>query len=132
METKVFTLHQIDWVIIAIYILVVIGIGLFFGRRVKNQGEFFVASKKLPWWICSLAFMTVLISAQDIVSYSQTGYDAGFAAFQMYLDDCGWAVLFLAIGVPIYFLSGIYSCLLYTSQGSSVGKRLLRKAVRRK
>ena len=48
METKVFTLHQIDWVIIAIYILVVIGIGLFFGRRVKNQGEFFVASKKLP------------------------------------------------------------------------------------
>lgn len=109
METKVFTLHQIDWVIIALYIIVVIGIGLFFGRRVKNQGEFFVASKKLPWWICSLAFMTVLISAQDIVSYSQTGYDAGFAAFQMYLDDCGWAVLFLAIGVPIYFLSGIYS-----------------------
>ena len=81
METKVFTLQSIDWVIIALYILVVIGIGLFFGRRVKNQGEFFVGSKKLPWWICSLAFMTVLISAQDIVSYSQTGYDAGFAAF---------------------------------------------------
>lgn len=109
MESRVFTLQGIDWVIIALYICVVIGIGLFFGRRVKNQGEFFVASKKLPWWICSLAFMTVLISAQDIVSYSQTGYDAGFAAFQMYLDDCGWAVLFLAIGVPIYFLSGIYS-----------------------
>lgn len=109
METKVFTLEVIDFVIIGLYIAAVILIGLFFGKRVKNQGEFFVASKKLPWWICSLAFMTVLISAQDIVSYSQTGYDVGFAGFQMYLDDLGWCILFLAIGAPIYFLSGIYS-----------------------
>ncbi|MBR0597861.1 sodium:solute symporter family protein [Sinanaerobacter chloroacetimidivorans] len=109
MTNTVFNLEAIDFVIIAIYLVTVVGIGLFFGKRVKNQGEFFVASKKLPWWICSLAFMTVLISAQDIVSYSQTGYEAGFAAFQMYLDDLGWAVLFLAIGTPIYFLSGIYS-----------------------
>lgn len=68
-----------------------------------------MANKKLPWWVCSLSFMTVLISAQDIVSYSQTGCEAGFAAYQMYLDDLRWAILFLAIGLPIFFLSGIYS-----------------------
>lgn len=109
MKGTVFTLAGIDWVILVAYVITVLGIGFYFSRRVKNQGEFFVASKKLPWFICSLAFMTVLISAQDIVNYSQTGYEAGFCAFQMYLDDTGWAILFLAIGLPIYFLSGIYS-----------------------
>lgn len=109
MTNQLFTMHTLDWVIVVVYILAVLSIGGYFARRVKNQGEFFVASKKLPWFICSLAFMTVLISAQDIVNYSQTGYDAGFCAYLMYIDDMGWAILFLAIGLPIYFLSGIYS-----------------------
>lgn len=105
----ILTLSGLDWAIILLYVAVIIGIGLFFGLRVKNSGEFFMANKKLPWWVCSLSFMMVLISAQDIVNYSQTGYDAGFVAYQMYVDDLGWAILFLAIGLPIFFLSGIYS-----------------------
>lgn len=87
MTNQLFTMHTLDWVIVVVYILAVLSIGGYFARRVKNQGEFFVASKKLPWFICSLAFMTVLISAQDIVNYSQTGYDAGFCAYLMYIDD---------------------------------------------
>lgn len=104
-----FNLSSLDLIVIFGYLIGITALGTWFGRYVKNQGEFFVASKKLPWWVCSMAFVTVLISAHDIVTYSQTGYVKGFAAYQMYLDDLGWAVLFLAVGIPIYYLSGIFS-----------------------
>ena len=99
----------IDLIIVALYMVIVLGIGVYFGSRVKSHGEFFVASKKLPWWVCALAFTTVLISAHDIVSYSQTGYEAGFVAYETYLDDLGFGLLFVAVGVPLYYLSGIYT-----------------------
>lgn len=104
-----FTLHGIDWAIIIGYLALVVAIGMYFGMRVKSSGEFFMANKRLPWFVCALSYMTVLISAQDIVSYSQTAYERGFVGGMMYLDDIGIVFLFLAIGLPIYYLSGVYS-----------------------
>ncbi len=99
----------LDVLIVVIYMVAVLGIGVYFGSKVKSHGEFFVASKKLPWWVCALAFTTVLISAHDIVSYSQTGFEAGFVAYETYLDDLGFGLLFVAVGIPIYYLSGVYT-----------------------
>jgi len=45
-------LHYIDWIIIIVYGLIIIGIGLWFSKKAgKGLEEYFVAGRTLPWWI---------------------------------------------------------------------------------
>ncbi|MCK4337400.1 MAG: hypothetical protein KAX11_05615, partial [Candidatus Aminicenantes bacterium] len=45
-------MHSIDWLIITIYCLLTLGMGVYFMRRAgKNIESYFVAGRKLPWWI---------------------------------------------------------------------------------
>ena len=49
------TLHYIDWLILATYLLAVLVVGLYFSRRgTKNVDEFFVAGRNLPWWLAGI------------------------------------------------------------------------------
>lgn len=45
-------LHYIDWIVIAAYCCVTVGIGLWFSKRSSsNIEEYFVAGRALPWWL---------------------------------------------------------------------------------
>ncbi|MGI8989931.1 MAG: sodium:solute symporter family transporter [Bryobacteraceae bacterium] len=54
-----------DWAILAIYLAAVLAIALYFRSR-ANQGveEFFIADRKLPWWVIGFA---------DVASYTGGG-----------------------------------------------------------
>jgi len=45
-----------DIVIIIGYFVIVLSLGVYFSRYMKSQKDFFLAGKKMPWWIaaCSL------------------------------------------------------------------------------
>ena len=45
-------LHFIDWTIIVIYGIIIVGIGLWFSKKAgEGLEEYFVAGRTLPWWI---------------------------------------------------------------------------------
>lgn len=54
-----------DWVILGVYLAAVLAIGLYFRAR-ASQGveEFFIADRKLPWWVIGFA---------DVASYTGGG-----------------------------------------------------------
>lgn len=57
-------LALIDWVIIVTFVLVNIGIGLFFMRRAgKNLSEYFVSGRSLPWWIAGTSMVATTFAA---------------------------------------------------------------------
>src|SRR5207245_8479846 len=48
----------IDWAILVAFLAVVAGIGLYFTRRAsKNIDEYFVAGRKIPWWLAGTSML---------------------------------------------------------------------------
>jgi Na+/proline symporter len=97
----------IDFIIIGIYLCIIVGYGIYQGQKVKTSSEFFIADKRMPWWACAIAFTTLVLSTQDIVSYTETGFIVGFTAFNPYISIGGFVYLFIALGAPIYYFTGV-------------------------
>ena len=57
-------LHLIDWVIVAVTLVVCFVPALFFGRRAgKNTSEFFVSGRAVPWWLAGLSMVATTFSS---------------------------------------------------------------------
>ncbi|MDP8255750.1 MAG: hypothetical protein P9M14_08375 [Candidatus Alcyoniella australis] len=54
----------LDWGIVALYMLAVLGVGVFLSKRVgKNISEYFIGGRKLPWWIAGTSMVATTFAA---------------------------------------------------------------------
>jgi solute:Na+ symporter, SSS family len=57
-------LQPIDWIIVAITLIVCFFPALFFGRRAgKSTSEFFVSGRAVPWWLAGLSMVATTFSS---------------------------------------------------------------------
>lgn len=57
-------LHTIDWLIIVLFLLLILGIGLAFTKQAgKNVESFFLGGRKLPWWIAGTSMVATTFAA---------------------------------------------------------------------
>jgi solute:Na+ symporter, SSS family len=58
-------LQIIDWIIVAIILVICFAPALFMGRRAgKNTSEFFVAARAVPWWLAGLSMVATPFSSE--------------------------------------------------------------------
>ena len=56
-------LTMADWIVVAVYGLVVLAVGLYFARRAgRDIDEFFLAGRKLPWWLLGTSMVATTFS----------------------------------------------------------------------
>src|SRR5215467_4645347 len=57
-------LHFIDWIIVALTLVICFFPALFFGKRAgKNTSEFFVSGRAVPWWLAGLSMVATTFSS---------------------------------------------------------------------
>jgi len=57
-------LHLIDWLIIALFFVLILGIGLSFTKRAgKDVESFFLGGRNLPWWIAGTSMVATTFAA---------------------------------------------------------------------
>jgi SSS family solute:Na+ symporter len=57
-------LQLIDWVIVALSLIICFFPALFFGKRAgKNTSEFFVSGRAVPWWLAGLSMVATTFSS---------------------------------------------------------------------
>ena len=54
----------IDWTIMVIYFVFVLGIGFALKRYMKTSTDFFLSGRSIPAWITGLAFISANLGAQ--------------------------------------------------------------------
>jgi SSS family solute:Na+ symporter len=103
-------LNSVDWVIIGLYFIFVIGIGAYAQKNMKNSDDFFIAGRKNGSWIAGIAFLSANMGALELLGMSGTAYSSGLMTAHFYLIGAIPAMLFLAIFMmPFYYHSKIYS-----------------------
>ena len=69
-----------DYLIVAGFFLVMLGIGVFFAGRMRNLNDFFGGGQEVPWWVSGVSLYMTSFSAFAFVSYSALAYTDGFVA----------------------------------------------------
>ncbi len=56
MEMGTMNFILVDWLVIVLYFVIILGIGLYFSKRAsKSMEDFFLSGRALPWWVAGTA-----------------------------------------------------------------------------
>ncbi len=73
----------VDFVILIVYLIVLVGLGLFLSRskdgKEKSANDYFLAGNTLTWWAVGASLIAANISAEQFIGMSGTGYADGIA-----------------------------------------------------
>ncbi len=97
-------LELIDYTIIGIYFLFVIGIGFLLKKRIKTGNDFLMSGRNIPLWITSLAFISANLGAQEVLGMAANGAKYGLYTAHFYWLGAVFAMVFLGIFMmPFYY-----------------------------
>ena len=106
-------LATLDITIVAIYALCLFLLAHWVSREraghEKNENDYFLASKSLPWWAIGASLIAANISAEQIIGMSGSGYAIGLA-----IASYEWmaAITLILVGkylLPVFLKMGIYT-----------------------
>src|SRR5699024_502765 len=97
-------LSGIDYLILGIYFLFVLGIGLLLKRKMKSSSDFLMSGRNIPLWITSLAFICANLGAQEVLGMAASGAKYGLMTTHFYWIGAIPAMVFLGIFMmPFYY-----------------------------
>jgi len=97
-------MHWINWVIVAVYLVVVVVDGLRRTRGTTNIEGYFLANRSLPWWAVGLSVMATQLSAITLIGTTGQGATDGLKFVQFYF---GLPIAMVILGVTLVpFLHG--------------------------
>lgn len=100
----------VDYLLVLIYFLFVLGIGWMAKSKVSNSIDFFLSGRGLPAWVTALAFVSANLGAVEIIGMSANGVEYGFQTMHYFWIGAVPAMIFLGlVMMPFYYGSKVRS-----------------------
>jgi SSS family solute:Na+ symporter len=97
-------LGWIDYLIMIIYFIFVLGIGWFLRKFMKNANAFLEAGRSMPAWVAGLAFISTNLGALEVMGMTGSGMKYGMLTTHFYWIGAIPAMIFLALFMmPFYY-----------------------------
>jgi SSS family solute:Na+ symporter len=97
-------LTAIDWTIMIVYFVFVLGIGLALKRYTRTSSDFFLAGRSIPAWVCGLAFISANLGAQEVIGMGASGAKYGISTSHFYWIGAIPAMIFVGVFMmPFYY-----------------------------
>jgi SSS family solute:Na+ symporter len=94
----------IDYSILIIYVIFVVGIGFALRRYMKSSSDFLTSGRSIPAWVTGLAFISANLGALELVGMAASGAKYGIATCHFYWVGAIPAMIFLAVFMmPFYY-----------------------------
>jgi len=92
-------MSKIDWLVLSAYFVLMIALGLWAQRRVKNANDYFAAGGTLPWWLSGISHHVSGYSTAAFVGYAAIAYTYGLTIYVWWACTIALA---LALGYRIF------------------------------
>jgi len=97
-------LGGIDYLILGVYFVFVLGIGWTLRRHAKTSEDFFLSGRSIPAWIAGLAFLSANLGAQEMIGMAASGAKYGIATSHFYWVGAIPAMVFVGVFMmPFYY-----------------------------
>ena len=120
-------LTSLDLAIFIVYMLAVLGVGLYAARRgTKTKRDYFLAGDKLPWWMIGGSIVAANISSHHLIGVMGTAYNRGAAALVI-----EWGAILIGLNallwifLPFYLRNGFYTVRQEVLQGNRIEQIVL-------
>jgi SSS family solute:Na+ symporter len=102
-------LQQLDWIVLGIYFLALIGVALWvFIQKNSNTEDYFLAGRNVGWFVIGASIFASNIGSEHVVGLAGTGFESGtpMAHYELH----AWIVLLLGwLFLPFYIRSGAFT-----------------------
>ncbi|GAA1218188.1 sodium:solute symporter family protein [Kitasatospora nipponensis] len=100
----------VDYALLAVYFVLVLGIGTLARRSVSSSLDFFLSGRSLPAWVTGLAFISANLGAVEIFGMTANGAQFGIPTVHYYWIGAIPAMVFLGlVMMPFYYGSKVRS-----------------------
>jgi len=97
-------LGGIDYAILIIYFVFVLGIGWALRRVIRSSEDFFLSGRSIPAWIAGLAFISANLGAQEVIGMGASGAKYGIMTSHFYWVGAMPAMVFVGLFMmPFYY-----------------------------
>ncbi len=119
----------LDWVVILVYFVLILGFGALFGRHARSTQDFFFAGRRFPWWLIAVSLVASMVGSYSFIKYSQKAYEYGLSSTYTYLNDAPWMPLFVLVWLPMIYFGRIGSVPEYMQRRFGAASRLAAVAI---
>ena len=99
-----FVLSWIDYTVMIVYFVFVLGIGWALKRYMKDASAFLEAGRSMPAWVAGLAFISTNLGALEVMGMTGSGAKYGMLTTHFYWIGAIPAMVFLALFMmPFYY-----------------------------
>ena len=119
-------LSDIDIAIILIYLVGILILGFFLGRRQKTDEDYFLGGRKLKWWMVGISLVVSDIGALELMGVSGMTYIYGFSTANYDWMACILPMVIAAfVFIPFFWRAHIYTIPEYLGRRYNAGVRTL-------
>ncbi|MEX2584506.1 MAG: sodium/solute symporter [Gemmatimonadota bacterium] len=95
-------MHYADWIVLAIYVAVIVGIGVWANRRQTDTEAYFVGNRNVQWWAAGISIIATSFSAASILGVPGYAYADDMWYLQYQLGDFLAAGIVAALFIPFF------------------------------
>src|ERR687886_3130341 len=100
----------LDYFIIGVYFVFVLGIGAVLRSRMRTSEDYFLSARSLPSWVTGLAFLGANLGALEILGMGAGAAEYGIMQAHFYWIGAIPAMCFVALFmIPFYYGSRVHS-----------------------
>ena len=89
----------LNWTILALYLLAMLGMGFYFMRKESGADDFFKGGGRIPWWAAGISIYATMLSAITYMTIPAKAYTTDWTYYPML-----WMILLISFPVIKYYL----------------------------
>ncbi len=104
-----FELAAPDLVMVAIYVVFIVGLGFYFAKRTKTTDDYFLAGRSLTWWLIGFSLFASNVSSSTLVGLSSAAFSSGISVYNYEWMAALVLIVFLVFFLPFYLKTRVYT-----------------------
>ena len=89
----------LNWTVLALYLLAMLGMGMYFMRKENGSEDFFKGGGRIPWWAAGISIYATMLSAITYMTIPAKAYTTDWTYYPML-----WMILLVSFPVIKYYL----------------------------
>jgi Na+/proline symporter len=122
-------MNALDWLVVLLYLLAIVGFGVYMGRGNRGIDDFFLAGRRMRWWAVGLSVMATQISAITFIGTTGQAYTDGMRFLVVYFGLPFAMVILCATLVPFFYRARVFTAYEYLERRFDGRTRTLTSAL---
>ena len=89
----------LNWTVLALYLIAMLGMGIYFMRKENGADDFFKGGGRIPWWAAGISIYATMLSAITYMTIPAKAYTTDWTYYPML-----WMILLVSFPVIRYYL----------------------------